>query len=207
MNTIFCHSPGIFESSLHWIKLEILAYVIHWSTRLTQKPGSDHYFRTDFHPYVRTFQNISKQNILMITTGGTVGLAEGIIDDTCLVIFVSIEELTLGKKKLLHFEMNLRYTNFKTSFTERIEKSIITIVTVRINLENEPCIRSPASYSHLSTGCEIKFVTFCCFVSLELKKYIHLKLIPTHFILSSVRMLLRNDCSPNLNVWIRVQRF
>ena len=34
------------------------------------------------------FQNIAKQNksrVKFITTGGTVGLAEGIVDDTCLV--------------------------------------------------------------------------------------------------------------------------
>ena len=40
--------------------------------------------------HVSTFQNIAKQNKLqmkiIIATGGTVGPAEGIIDDTCLVI-------------------------------------------------------------------------------------------------------------------------
>ena len=57
--------------------------------------GSDHYFRTDFRPYV-TFQNLAKQNKcrvkIMITIGGTVGLAEGIIDDTCLVFHISPQE-------------------------------------------------------------------------------------------------------------------
>ena len=54
----------------------------------------DHYFRTCFCPSVLTFQNIAKQNKhrmkIMIATGGIVGLAEGIIDDTCLVLNVSI---------------------------------------------------------------------------------------------------------------------
>ena len=55
------------------------------------RAGSDHCFRTCFSPCVRTnvpsFKNIAKQSWLekMITTGGTVGPAEGIIDDTCLV--------------------------------------------------------------------------------------------------------------------------
>ena len=40
-------------------------------------------------PTVPTFQNIAKQNkpriIIIITIGGTVGLAEGIIDEKCLI--------------------------------------------------------------------------------------------------------------------------
>ena len=41
-------------------------------------------------PFAPTFQNLAKQNnfqvrIVMIAIGGTLGMAEGIIDDTCLV--------------------------------------------------------------------------------------------------------------------------
>ena len=57
-----------------------------------QTPTSGHYFRTDFiRASVPTFQNIAKQNKrrvqIMITTGGTVGLAEWIIDDACLSFY------------------------------------------------------------------------------------------------------------------------
>ena len=42
------------------------------------------------HPSVPSFQNLAKQNKFqvktMFTTGETVGLAEWIIDDTCLVL-------------------------------------------------------------------------------------------------------------------------
>ena len=62
-------------------------------------------------PSVLTFQNIAKQNKcrvkIMIATSGTLGLAEGIIDDTCLVsIFFCFAAL------LLRF----RIIRFKHSF-------------------------------------------------------------------------------------------
>ena len=60
--------------------------------RPTVPAGSDHYFRTccpyirHYVAYVPTFQNLAKQNKvqtkIVIATGGTVGLAEWIIDDT-----------------------------------------------------------------------------------------------------------------------------
>ena len=60
--------------------------------RPTLPAGSDHYFRTCFRPSasVPTFQNIAKQNkcrlkIMIAISGGTVGLAEWIIDDTYLI--------------------------------------------------------------------------------------------------------------------------
>ena len=62
----------------------------------TAPAGSGHYFRTYFRLYVRVrtsvpiFQNITKQNKrqmkIMIDIGGTMGLAKGIVDGTCLVI-------------------------------------------------------------------------------------------------------------------------
>ena len=49
--------------------------------------------QTSVRTSVPTFQNIANYNKrrlkIMITTGGTVGLAEGIIDDTCLVVIHS----------------------------------------------------------------------------------------------------------------------
>ena len=64
--------------------------------RPTVPAGSDHYFPTCFRLYIRTsvptFQNIAKQNNLrekiMIAASGTVGLAEWIIDDACLVVHI-----------------------------------------------------------------------------------------------------------------------
>ena len=54
--------------------------------------GSDHYFHTCslfVRQSVPTFQNLTKQNNMqvkkVIATGRTVGLAEWIIDDICLV--------------------------------------------------------------------------------------------------------------------------
>ena len=52
---------------------------------LIHSAGSDHDFRTCFRPsVVRISQNKSRLKIL-IATGGTMSLTEGIIDDTCLV--------------------------------------------------------------------------------------------------------------------------
>ena len=50
--------------------------------------GRDHCFCT-CRPSTRTFQNLAKQNKAktMFATGVTMGLAEWIIDDTCLVNF------------------------------------------------------------------------------------------------------------------------
>ena len=47
---------------------------------------------------VHSFQNIAKQNKVktMIATGKTVGLAEWIIDDTCLVTF-NLEQVKVSK--------------------------------------------------------------------------------------------------------------
>ena len=54
--------------------------------RPTVTAGSDHYFRT-YCPFVRPhFSNLTKQQKKMVATNETVGLAERIIDDTCLVI-------------------------------------------------------------------------------------------------------------------------
>ena len=56
---------------------------------------------------VPTFQNLAKQNkfqaIAMFTIGETVGLAEWIIDDPCLVLYRMANEIakkTLQEKKL-----------------------------------------------------------------------------------------------------------
>ena len=53
--------------------------------------GRDHCLNT-CRPSVPTFQNLAKQNKFqaktMFTTGENVGLAEWIIDDTCLVLWV-----------------------------------------------------------------------------------------------------------------------
>ena len=59
--------------------------LIHFG-RPTDPANRDHYFCTDFRPYVRPhFSKYRKRRVkIMITTGETVGLAEGIIDDTCL---------------------------------------------------------------------------------------------------------------------------
>ena len=66
--------------------------------RPTVPAGRDHYFRPRFRLYVRPhYQNIAKQNKrllkIIITSTGTVGLAVGIIDYICLVLFCcNIEE-------------------------------------------------------------------------------------------------------------------
>ena len=48
--------------------------------------------RPSFRPSVPTFQNLAKQNKvqarIVIATGGTVGLAEWIIDDTHVLFFI-----------------------------------------------------------------------------------------------------------------------
>ena len=49
--------------------------------QFTVPTDSDNYFRTCFRPSPKYRLKI------MIATGGTVGLAEGIIDETCLVSF------------------------------------------------------------------------------------------------------------------------
>ena len=58
-----------------------------WSTRPTRSVMSTIFPQIS----VRISQNIAKQNKrrvkIMITTGGTVGLSEGIIDDTCILYF------------------------------------------------------------------------------------------------------------------------
>ena len=65
---------------------EITCKVIDPLGRPTVTAGRDHCFCT-CRPYVPTFQNLAKQNETKttFTTSETVGLAEWIIDDTCLV--------------------------------------------------------------------------------------------------------------------------
>ena len=50
-------------------------------------------------PYVPTFRNLAEQNKFqvktMFTTGEIVGLAEWIIDDTCLVLYIIRDETCL----------------------------------------------------------------------------------------------------------------
>ena len=72
--------------------------------------GSDHYFRTwclSFLPSVPTFQNLAKQTNsqvrIVIATGGTVGLAEWIIDVIhvlCLSNLSLADILISGEKKI-----------------------------------------------------------------------------------------------------------
>ena len=62
---------------------------------LTVTGDRDHCFCTHHPsvcPSIPTFQNLAKQNKAktMFATGETVGLAEWIIDDTCLVYFTFI---------------------------------------------------------------------------------------------------------------------
>ena len=73
--------------------------------RPTDPAGSDHYFRTDFRTYVHPhFSKYSKKTKQMsgknnYHTGGTVGLAEGIIDDTAinvLFVFLSLQKWCLS---------------------------------------------------------------------------------------------------------------
>ena len=78
--------------------------------RSTVSAGSANYFRTLF-PSVRPYfsKTIAKQNKhrvkIMIATGRTVGLVEGIIDDSCLVPFGLLSNIclsyTVAKKGLL----------------------------------------------------------------------------------------------------------
>ena len=53
-------------------------------SQLSIMVGSDHYFHT-YRPYVLTFQNQLSIVNIVIATGGTMGLAEWIIDETYLV--------------------------------------------------------------------------------------------------------------------------
>ena len=78
-----------------WFQWDILLVsTIDPLGRPTVTAKSDHYFHT-YRPSVLTFQKLSKQNKLhmniMFTTGATVVLAEGIIDSTCLVLFITNE--------------------------------------------------------------------------------------------------------------------
>ena len=55
---------------------------------------SYHYFHSSVHPSVPSFQNRAKQNSfqlrIVITTARTLGLAEEIIDDTHVFLFLII---------------------------------------------------------------------------------------------------------------------
>ena len=53
--------------------------------RPTVTAGSDHYFCTFCPSVLPHFSNLQKQQKIMVATCETVGLAEWIIDDTCLV--------------------------------------------------------------------------------------------------------------------------
>ena len=72
-------------------------------TRPTNRPGQYWSLFSHRFPYVRPshFSKYLKQKKrrvkIMITTGGTMGLAEGIIDDTCLVYTESRKETFLAK--------------------------------------------------------------------------------------------------------------
>ena len=84
--------------------------------------GSDHYF-PKFRSFVPTFQNLTNQNKIQVnivlTTGGTVGLAEWIIDNSFLVnilyssysinVFVTyslIEKSVSAGKRIIYFLIN-----------------------------------------------------------------------------------------------------
>ena len=69
------------------------AVSFNWSTQPTHShAGSDHCFHTCSPSILPTFQNLAKLNKFqaktMFTTCETVGLAEWIIDDTCLVLLL-----------------------------------------------------------------------------------------------------------------------
>ena len=56
---------------------------------LIHSAGSDRYFHTCFRPYVRShFSKYRKTLRIMIVSSGTVGLAEGLIDDTHVLYFI-----------------------------------------------------------------------------------------------------------------------
>ena len=71
--------------------------------RPTVTVGRDHCFCT-CHPSVPTIHNLAKQNTAktMFATGQTVGLAEWIIDDTCLVKLVILISPGLSSCYLFH---------------------------------------------------------------------------------------------------------
>ena len=81
---IFMYGSKFFLSHLI-----IFNFLSTWPTLITA--GSDNCFHTCCWsvPSVPTFQNLAKQSKLqvktMFTTSETVGMAEWIIDDTCLV--------------------------------------------------------------------------------------------------------------------------
>ena len=104
--------------------------------------GSDHYFRTHLRPYVCVrlhFSKCHKTNKgrlnIMIATGGTVGLAEGIIDDTCLVLSIFLLKLfcfgkwKLGKTKIVMGRKRkirssfliLQHRKWKNSYINRLQ--------------------------------------------------------------------------------------
>ena len=69
---------------------------------------------------VPTFQNLTIQNnfhlFVVIATGGAVGLAEWIIDDTCLVSFSFLDDLKrLGSKEYQPTEQDILRTRVKTT--------------------------------------------------------------------------------------------
>ena len=87
--------PNGFEWGVATAAYQVKSRSWHsWSTfdplgRSTITVGGDHCLHTCY-PSVPTFQNLAKQNKFqaktMFTTGEIVGLAEWIIDDTCLVL-------------------------------------------------------------------------------------------------------------------------
>ena len=72
---------------------------IDWSTRWPTI--TNHYFHTSFvRPHLSKQNHFQKR--MVIATNGIVGLAEGIIGDTCLVIFVS-------KRKWINFTLKILF--------------------------------------------------------------------------------------------------
>ena len=79
----------------------------------TVTAGRDHYCFCTCCPSVPTFQNLAKQNKAktLFATGETVGLAEWIIDDTCLVSFRADDFLYEYKIELIFLAYTL-WRNF-----------------------------------------------------------------------------------------------
>ena len=76
------------------VSVEILIHSANPQSRPVVIIVFTHIFRSSVRPYVPTFQGLAKQNECqmktMFITGETRGLAEWIIDDTCLVFITTI---------------------------------------------------------------------------------------------------------------------
>ena len=102
----FAHCTYLEQYVTHWVLWKTATKLCYCSIdprgRPTVTAVSDHYFRTCclyVRPSVRTFQNLAKQNKFqartVIATGGTVGLAEWIIDDTHFLFFLYWEKIAV----------------------------------------------------------------------------------------------------------------